>query len=147
MGGKLRACSGCHGEWYCGSDCQLECWPMHKSACLSARADRACPVCLDTPVVDHRGGATDGTIRCTNGHGVCADCWPQLRDVRCPLCRGDYPLREHVTCPCRQGRGQLRAEHPGGTPRPRLPFLNELDDLGMWLQLGHTYADIVHETY
>ena len=88
----MRVCSGCHDEWYCGRACQLERWSVHKSACLSARAGRACPVCLDVPVMDRRGDAVSDAVRCVNGHGVCVEGWSQLWDVCCPLCRGDYPL-------------------------------------------------------
>jgi hypothetical protein len=134
MGDKLRRCGGCHGEWYCSRECQLKRWPIHKSTCASVRASRACPVCYDTPVADHKGRPTDDTVRCANGHGVCVECWRQLNPVRCPLCRGAYPVQQH-------------AYRPAVTPRPRPPFFNELDELGMWLQLGHTYMDIVNETY
>ncbi|CAM9457151.1 unnamed protein product, partial [Phaeothamnion confervicola] len=34
----LRRCGACQGQWYCGRDCQVRHWPLHKAACKRRRA-------------------------------------------------------------------------------------------------------------
>ncbi len=37
-GGKLRECTGCRSVRYCGRECQLKHWPVHKAPCKGLHA-------------------------------------------------------------------------------------------------------------
>ncbi|PPQ66503.1 hypothetical protein CVT26_011191 [Gymnopilus dilepis] len=37
---NLRRCSGCHGKLYCGRECQLADWPVHKIICRRRGAEQ-----------------------------------------------------------------------------------------------------------
>jgi hypothetical protein len=40
VGGKLRECTGCRSVRYCGKECQLKHWPLHKAPCKGLQAAR-----------------------------------------------------------------------------------------------------------